>query len=162
MPSFLAEPSICAVSYSYTLLDDTGATVACNCFDSATLTLTYQHTVDLLPSGNTFRDYTLQLTGVTGTNNPVAVSTSFNLRVKNPCIDPDFVSIQTVPLPSGLEYALFSFDATSRMEFSHSSFIVVTSPIASHTLCGPLSYEATFESTPIDSSTSPMAYNSDT
>ena len=143
------------------LLDEAGADVACNCFDTATLTLTYQHTIDLLPSGASFRDYTLQVTGITGTNNPVAVSTSFNLRVKNPCIDPDFVYIQTVPLPTGLSYTLYSFDASNRYEFSHSSFIVTTSPIVSHTLCGPLKYQATFESAPIDSSSVPMAYDSD-
>ena len=96
--AFTLDPSICVTSYTYVLKDDTGSTVACNCFDTTSLTLTYFHDSDLIPSGPTFRDYTLEVTGASGTNTLVEATASFNLRVKNPCIDPAYVSIQTMAL----------------------------------------------------------------
>ena len=93
MPFFTVDPdpSVCVVSYSYKLIDDTGAEITCNCFDPVTLTLDYYFDTDLLASGAAFRDYTVEVTGTTGVNTQVTQVASYNLQLKNPCIDPAFV-----------------------------------------------------------------------
>ena len=48
---------------------------------------------DLKLAGSSFMDYEVTLVGHTGTTvlNRIESSHTFNLRVKNPCIDPDLV-----------------------------------------------------------------------
>ena len=98
------------------------------------------------------------MTGTIGSTTPLANSVTFNLVIKNPCIDPDYVKILPVALPTGTEYILHDFEPTAKFEFTHSPFTVDTKPLVGHSLCGPLSYEATFRGSPIDASSEPMSY----
>ena len=92
------------------------------------------------------------------------MSASFKLRVKNPCYDPAYVSITTSPFPAGpFKYTLYSgFLASPIQIMSHSPYIVTTTPIV-HTLCGSITYAATFMGVIADSTTlPPVAYDSST
>ena len=68
------------------------------------------------------------------------------------------MTIQPDALPTGLQYILHDFDLVNRYEFSHARFTVQTLPFA-HSLCGQLSYRATFNSVNILSNSDPMAYD---
>ena len=76
------------------------------------------------------------------------------LKLKNPCIDSDYVTIQT-NLLAAKNYALHE----TTLAWTHDAFVINTAPIT-HTLCGELSYEATFMNNPIDLDTNPMSYDS--
>ena len=78
------------------------------------------------------------------------------LTLKNPCIDPAYVTIESMPLVIH-SYDLYDFDPTG-LQWIHDPFNVNTVPI-SHTLCGDLTYEATFMDNPIDTVSDPMKYN---
>jgi len=52
---------------------------------------------------------------------------------------------------------LHDFDIVNRYEFSHALFTVQTLPFA-HSMCGQLSYRATFNSDSLSSNSNPMAY----
>ena len=54
-------------------------------------------------------------------------------------------------------YDLYDFDPAG-LQWTHSEFTIFTVPIA-HTLCGDLTYEATFMSQAIDSVAQPMSYD---
>ena len=70
----------------------------------------------------------------------------FNLKVKNPCFDPSYVSITTSPFPVGpFKYTLYFGSLASPIQIvSHSPYSVTTTPIF-HTLCGSVTYAATFK-----------------
>ena len=70
------------------------------------------------------------------------------------------MTIDTTPLPTDYEYTLFDKLAAVSISFTHSSFIVTTLPFQ-HTLCGALTYRATFEGDPLDMTTLPILYDSD-
>ena len=104
----------------------------------------------------------IAVSGRAGENVITAVSATFILRVKNPCIDPEFVSISQKELPIGEVYVLHNFKAQGGYTFTHAPFELVTNPIA-HNLCGKLAYTAKFESEPIDAMTKPpMSYDTNT
>ena len=99
--------------------------------------------------------------GTAGNVTPVQGQASFNLRIKNPCIDSDYVIINQTALPVGQKYILHDYKLAGGYKFAHNSFLIVTSPIT-HSLCGALTYSATFNGSPIDTatkSTNSMAYN---
>ena len=111
---------------------------------------------------NQSKDYTVTVTGTSGFITPGAVIATFNLKVKNPCYDPSYVSITTPPFPAGpFEYTLYFGSLASPIQIvSHSPFSVTTTPI-DHTFCGTITYTATFRGTVADSTTlPPVAYNS--
>ena len=85
-------------------------------------------------------------------------TSTFDVIFKNPCIDPEFVSISKVALPTGLAYALASTPNEGGYSFVHSPFELSVS----HSLCGSIAYSATFNSSPIDTSSSLMKYESGT
>lgn len=64
-------------------------------------------------------------------------------------------------LPSGLQYALWDYDAHPLgFTFTHDTFLVSTTPLIAHTLCGDLAYRAYFEGpTVLSTLTRPMAYD---
>ena len=115
-------------------------------FDGATQTFTFDYTADLDPLVNPlaeFKVYTVTVTGTAGLVIPESVSQTFELRVMNPCFDPLFVTIDTIPLPTGTEYTLYAQSLLAPFAFTHTAFTVTTFPFQ-HTLCGALTYEATF------------------
>ena len=76
--------------------------------------------------------------------------------VKNPCIDPAFVSIEKKPLPSDVSYTLLE----GNRAFIHSPFELVTTT-DSQALCGSITYTATFDGVPVSLETVPMSYDSE-
>ena len=76
------------------MLDGNGNNYPCpTCFDPITREFTFHYDQDLLLSGPDFTDFTVEMTGTSGYLYPETDVTSFNLKLKNPCIDPMFVSI---------------------------------------------------------------------
>ena len=94
------------------------------------------------------------MTGTIGNDTPIQESSDFKLWLKNPCLDSDYVTIQTKPLVVKA-YDLYY----SQIAWTHDAFVINTVP-TTHTLCGDLTYKATFMDSLIDPSTTPMSYNS--
>ena len=76
--------------------------------------------------------------------------------IKNPCIDPAFVQIDSLALTDQI-YDLYDFDPVG-FQWIHPDFVLVTNPI-SHALCGGFTYAATFMNNVIDMTTNPMKYD---
>lgn len=129
-------------------------------YSEATQTFTFKYITNLDPLVNPlaqFKDYTIRVTGTAGDVFTTSVSALFNLKVKNPCFDPLYVSITPGNLPAG-KYTLFDGSLSSPKNVVKSgSYTVVTSPIA-HTLCGSVTYTATFDGAVIDLLTVPVRY----
>ena len=79
--------------------------------------------------------------------------------MKNPCVDPAFVTIDKVALPTGLEYDLYDFDESSGFTFVHDPFVGTTMPLVSHTLCGDVDFNVWFEGDLVTDSTRPLKYD---
>ena len=77
-------------------------------------------------AGPTQTAYTVIVKAVLGTVATLEATSSFQLTVMNPCINPAYVSIDKVPLPAGLEYDLYAFDSSLGFTFVHDEFIVTT------------------------------------
>ena len=98
-------------------------------------------------AGDPYLDYSISLTGTISDpsvklpNANQTVTTEFTLRIKNPCLDPDFVKI----VPNDLFYMTYTLGsfAPNGMEFEHNRFTVETYPVQ-HDLCGEITYEAFF------------------
>ena len=63
-------------------------------FDDITRIFTIDYETDLNFSGPTSKSYTIVVTGTAGNVTPTYDSNSFDLTVKNPCLDPSFVTIE--------------------------------------------------------------------
>ena len=58
------------------------------------MTFTFGQSEDISLAGDLFTDYTITVTGMDGRLPPMSsASTTFVLRIKNPCHDPDYVQI---------------------------------------------------------------------
>ena len=114
-------------------------------FNDITRIFTIDYETDLDFSGLTSKSYTIVVTGTAGNVTPTSDSNSFDLTVKNPCIDPNFVTI-TAPTMAALTYTISSDPAKFA---SHSAFTISTLPIP-HTLCGNIAYSATFDGTAVN------------
>ena len=92
-PVYTADPVWCDITYTYTITDVSGdAAVSFNA-DATVRTFTFSYIADLLLSGAVSTDYTIEVTGTAGNITPTSGSNSFLLTLKNPCIDPAFVTI---------------------------------------------------------------------
>ena len=88
-------------------------------------------------AGDLYTDYTIVVSGMIGdsttsarTVNTIPVTSKFILRIKNPCLDPEYVKI----VPNDLfymTYTLGSFaDTVPRgMQWEHNRFTVETYPV---------------------------------
>ena len=65
------------------------------------------------------------------------------LTLKDPCLDPNYLQIDPVPMPTGLTYELYEFNITG-FEWQHDPFVVTTQPIT-HPLCGNLVYDCIWD-----------------
>ena len=157
-PVYTADPAWCDIIYTYTINDSAGE--AAFTFDDVNQKFTFSYSADLLLSGPTSTDYTITVTGTSGNIVPASGFTTFKLTLKNPCIDPTFVTIQKEALPAGEQYILHDFKAAGGYQFTHQPFTIVASAEAL-ALCGDLTYTATFEGSVADGTTKPpMAYDS--
>ena len=127
-------------------------------------TFTFFNDDNVSIAGAVGQDYTITVTGEIGTITAMTASETFTLTLKNPCIDRNFVKIDKVNLPSGLQYALWDYDAHPLgFTFNHLPFTVSTIPLVGHTMCGDLAYRAYFEGpTVLSTPTRPMAYDETT
>ena len=88
----------------------------------------------------------------------VSSNANFNLRIKNPCIDPAYVTIfELLDLPSQA-YILQDMKPDGLI-WTHIPFTLSPDPIAT-SLCGPLTYTATFNGFEINESSVPLRYDS--
>ena len=76
-------------------------------FDTKAHTFTFGQMTDVSFSGNNEKTYEIILIGMAGTLTTIRKTVSFNLVVRNPCIDKEFLTIVQQPLPTGLVYTLF-------------------------------------------------------
>lgn len=67
--------------------------------DQTVRTFTFDYTTSLDLSGPSQTAYTVSVTGTAGYGTVVSAKSDFTLTVKNPCIDPDYITITSVPLP---------------------------------------------------------------
>ena len=166
-PTFTIDPINCAIVYTYSMKESSTGNVVIASFNGLTRLFEFLYTNDLNPLVNPlnqFKDYTVTVTGTSGLVTPGIVIATFNLKVKNPCYDPFYVSITTSPFPAGpFKYTLYFGFLTSPLQIvSHSSYSVWTAPIF-HTLCGSITYTATFKGGIVDSKTLlPVIYDANT
>ena len=81
---------------------------------------------DISLSGPVSTDYVITVKAESGNVVKKSDSASFILKLKNPCIDPNYVSIQKAVLQDQ-RYELYEFDPTGFV-FTHVPFTVVTQP----------------------------------
>lgn len=96
---YTADPAWCAITYTYTITDSNGDDVTITSFgplsfDDISRIFTIDYETDLNFSGPTSKTYSIEVTGTAGNVTPISDSNSFDLTVKNPCIDSNFVTIE--------------------------------------------------------------------
>ena len=69
--------------------------------DAAVREFSFSYAADLNLCGPVSTDYIVTVTGEAGNVVTTNGSATFILTLKNPCIDPNFTTIQQVPLPVG-------------------------------------------------------------
>jgi hypothetical protein len=142
-PQASVQPSICQIDSETTTPVDSG--IQDNVVydkDAETITIT-QITDTLIPSdpnndGSTSAEVTITTTYTTTdyNGNTVTTEVTHTVIVKNPCLDPLYVSIQA---PSDFELQDYIIDSGSKNLNVHGLFTVVTQPVTGHNLCGNLS-----------------------
>ena len=110
VPAFVVDPDpICEVIYSAKVFDADGNDYPCaGCFDPLTQIFTFHFEADVDISGPDFKQFTVEVTGTSGVLNPMIDTASFALDIKNPCIDPSFVTVSLNDIPNQ-SYELFNF-----------------------------------------------------
>ena len=159
VPPFVVDPAeYCTIDYTYTMIHkETGSLLdctGCHLFDLASQIFTFHYDQDLALSGVDFEQYRVEVTGTAGTLTPSTIQASFDVEIKNPCIDTDYVTIETVDM---VDKAYDLYDP--QIIWSQGNFVVKTVPIG-HTLCGGLTYKANFMDAVIDDTSTPMTYDS--
>ena len=82
---------------------------------------------DLSLAGEVSTDYTITVTADAGIVTFLQDTAEFNLKIKNPCVDLDFVQINKEALPTGLTYALWDYEPVPEgYKFTHDPFTVTT------------------------------------
>lgn len=153
IPAFVTDPADCPVFYEF---DSTPPdALQAISFDQNTRTFTFSFSSSLSLASNVPYEITVQ--GKAGlVSAPKIDSAIMTLELKNPCLDPNFVSISSVAMLSPRSYTDSTF-----AQWTHDPFQIVTQPI-SHQFCGSLAYTATYLGQEINSQTMPMGYTSDT
>ena len=93
-PEFMTEPADCPITYSYSVTDFAGEEVVS--FNSQLKKFTFGQSNNMILAGNLYTDYTITIAAMVGgssipMSNTIPTTGSFNLRVKNPCLNPEFV-----------------------------------------------------------------------
>ena len=138
-PSFSVEPASCDIVYSLEVSDKSARLAFKFDANPSKRIFTFHNEHDLQITGSHSKQYTVTIIARTGTLEVLEESTSFHLTLRNPCIDPEFVTIEKSALPAGLEYTLYDFESEAGYKFTHEPFTIVTKPIE-HNLCGELYY----------------------
>ena len=154
IPDFTTEPAGCPVSVIHTGLNPNEASELIT-FEAALNKFKFGMSENVAIAGYGFIDYTVTVTALLVDDNGNFLNeaiSSFNLRVKNPCVDPDYVGIHASPLPSKV-YTLGSL-APAGLMWEHAEFF------ESHSICGPITYQAVFLDQNLSISTLPLKYDS--
>ena len=137
------------MTYTYSIIQSKGAAaVTFNPAESIRI-FKFFFKDDLTLSGPEQLVYTITVVGQAGNDIPKAAVANFKLTIKNPCIDPGFVTIDKAVLLDKI-YELYEHDPLG-LQFLHDPFTIKTKPIA-HSLCGILSYKSKFMTESIDNS----------
>ena len=86
-------PAWCEITYSVSVLEPEASKTFSFNGDPLERRFTFNNVDDLSLAGSSFTDYTITVTGTIGNVVTKSESSSFNLRIKNPCIDPNYVTI---------------------------------------------------------------------
>ena len=159
MPAFTYTPTFCDLVYSFTVTAAEGQYAISFNSDQTVRLFRFFNDDRLSVAGSTQTTYTVTVKAVLGTAATLEATSSFQLTVKNPCIDPTFVTIDKGTLPAGLEYDLYAFDDSLGFTLMHDPFMVSTSPLVDHTLCGDVHYKVWFNGNLVTDSTRPLRYN---
>ena len=158
VPEFTPDPAWCAITYTYSIVDVAGDAAVTFNDDAAVREFTFDYAADLNLCGAVSTDYTVTVNGEIGITEKQTGAASFTLTLKNPCIDPAFVTFPQ-PAISSQQYELFEHDPTG-FKFTHDPVSITTSPIV-HTLCGAISYKSTFMTASIDGVDAMVDYSQD-
>jgi len=115
-----------------------------------------EHGLDGVPEV-TFRDYTVTFIATSGTTQTISSTTSFNLKVKNPCVDPLYVNIVKPAEPQNASYTIY----TTSIPVFYTKFIIETVPTRISPLCGSLLYRIFYEDNEIFDDSSPVSTTPD-
>ena len=121
IPPFVANPLWCDITYSYSVTDVAGD--AAITFDTVTQTFMFDYSADLSLLG---QDYTVTVFGKAGNLEEKEDSSTFTLKIKNPCIDPAYLTIDTASSSneSELNYILYDYSQSAKYEFTHPVFTI--------------------------------------
>ena len=158
VPLFTVDPSWCSITYSHTVTAVEGDSAVT--FDALTPEFTFFYNTDTSISGPDFKDYTVSVIGTSGIVTPIGQTSSFNLRLRNPCIDPTYVTIISSPNLTYQTYVLFDLEPNGLL-WTESPFTIDPDPLAA-TLCGNLSLTATFNGGVITSTSTPLSFDETT
>ena len=134
VPIYTADPAWCAIWYTYTITDvsdDAGLTFN---DDPLTREFSFNYSSVLFNTRASSKEYIVTVTGTSGNMIETSDSADFTLTLRNPCIDPAYVTIEQAVLLNQV-YEIYEFD--SGFQFTHNPFTVKTLPY-DHTLCGDL------------------------
>jgi len=158
---FSVIPTFCEVDYSTTktnLADSTSAVA----IQESQLSFDIDYISSLVPAINNEKQ-TMTIVATSKTKYSAApssqktASASFDLRFLNPCIDTNFVAIAG---PADMPNYFYTPETSTVVLYpSVSAFTVTTTP-RTHSLCGGLSYTATFDGSPVDGD--PLAFSAAT
>ena len=150
MPQYSTDPSFCPSEFE---LEVEGALDGVLTFDEATQTFELGQITDSLAlSGNTETSYTVTLTYKVSNQDGLVQSfeKQFEFTVKNPCVDPNFVTVSD-PTVNALTYIVDNPTPTTDV---HGEALISTVPIT-HTLCGTtVTYTAIYDGTVTATTTS--------
>ena len=155
IPEFVVIPVWCNIAYTYTIVNPAGAKAVAFDSDPADRIFTFSNLQDLFLAGKNFTNYIITVQAESGNTATIKKTSNFNLTLKNPCIDPKYLSIEPVPIPTGLTYELYEFNITG-FKWNHDPFVVKTGPIM-HSLCGNLVYNCTWEGALINPAVAPLS-----
>ena len=147
VPVYDADPVWCAITYSYEIVDIAGDAAMTFDSDAAARQFAFSQNTDLTLSGATSNVYTIAVKGEAGNVVKTSDTATFSFTIKNPCIDPTYVTIEKAVLLNQI-YELHEFDPVG-YEFTHDPFVIKTLPF-DHSLCGSLTYTSTFMTVDID------------
>ena len=108
---------------------------------------------DLILSGNTSKTYLVTVLSTDGTS---TVSGAYNLTIKNPCIDINFIEIATpVVMPDYIKYKLTEGFPVGIAINAASLLSINTKPNSSNVCMEGISYEVYFDGQPVTPDSQP-------
>lgn len=152
------QPDYCKFTFTYSISDlfdaDSFVTTAITQDSSNSKKFSFFYKKDLAPLTQTQTvTVTVKSTSDYGVfKTPVTNIQSFDLTFKNPCLDTSFVEI-VAPSLANYDVIVFADELTK----THPVFSVETRP-SDHTLCGSLTYTATFDTQPVQQTGKPFAH----